>query len=593
MRSGLAAYLLVALVIVSSALISFATTPLAAAVARRVGLIVAPRADRWHARPTPLLGGAAIALAALVVLPAASAHAPALSALVIAGGAAFALGLLDDFRGLAPTTKLAGQVLIASGLAFGGIQVEIVPFAPAAFFITVIWVVALMNAFNLLDNMDGLAAGVAVISGVALAITALPERPDIAVAGGAVAGAALGFLPHNSSPARQFMGDAGSLFLGCMLAAVALLHTASAATNLGLAVIGPLAVLALPIFDTALVTTLRRLAGRSIAQGGRDHVSHRLAALGLSDRSAVFILYMLAAILALVGIVADAIVSLVAPLFILVAISFVIFGVFLAEIDVYGRAATHAGPDEEMSPVWRGLGVYGRFGAEIAMDVALLITAYYLAYIVRFEGAPESVWLYLFVPSLPIVIGIQLATLVVMGVYRTLWRYFSVSDVAAMVRAVVVGTAGAALAVLVAYRFEGYSRAAFLLDALIAATLLIGSRSLLVWLRHWASGRPRVGERRVLIVGANDAGVLALRLLSRAPEAAHRAVGFIDDDPGKRYRKVGGVPIVGTTPEIDAVVRRMRVDLVVIAADDAAQRETLRTVCERIGVEHRELTVTV
>jgi UDP-GlcNAc:undecaprenyl-phosphate GlcNAc-1-phosphate transferase len=575
-----------------AAVVSFATTPLYAGLARRARLIVAPRADRWHARPTPLLGGAAIVLAALIVLSAASAPTQALYALVIAGGAAFALGLLDDFRGLAPTTKLAGQVLIASGLAFAGIQVEIVPFAPVAFFITVIWVVALMNALNLLDNMDGLAAGIAVISGVALGITALPERPEIAIAAAAVAGAALGFLPHNSSPARQFMGDAGSMFLGCMLAAVALLHTASAATNLGLAVIGPLAVLALPIFDTALVTTLRRLAGRPIVQGGRDHVSHRLAALGLSDRSAVLILYGLAAALALVGIVADAIVSLVAPLFILVAIGFVIFGVFLAEIDVYGRSRAPAAADD-ISPVWRALRIYGRFGAEIAMDVALLITAYYLAYIVRFEGAPESVWLYLFVPSLPIVIGIQLATLVVMGVYRTLWRYFSVSDVAAMVRAVVAGTAGAALAVLVAYRFEGYSRAVFLLDALIAAALLIGSRSLLVWLRHWASGRPRVGERRVLIVGANDAGVLALRLLSRAPDTAHRAVGFIDDDPGKRYRKVGGVPIVGTTPEIDSVVRRLRVDLVVIAANDGAQRDSLRAACERIGVEHRELTVTV
>src|SRR5437879_9366580 len=186
------------------AVVSALATPAFGALARRFGLVAAPRADRWHTRSTPFLGGAAMAVAVLVALVVVV-PASRVSAVIIIGAAAtFALGLLDDFRRMAPSTKLAGQAVIAAGLFFGGVRVEIVTFEPVAFVMTVLWVVGPMNAVNLMDNMDGLAAGITAIASAALAIAAYPEHIPVARIGAVTAGAAVRLLVHSSYPARTF-----------------------------------------------------------------------------------------------------------------------------------------------------------------------------------------------------------------------------------------------------------------------------------------------------------------------------------------------------------------------------------------------------
>lgn len=575
-------------VMAGTALVSAVATPLFAWLGTRWGVVSAPREDRWHKRPTPLLGGAAIALAALTGVALA---APAsLTSLVIGACAlgAFALGLLDDFRHVAPSTKLAGQVMVAVLLAFGGVRVELIGFTPLAFLVTVFWVVAIMNAVNLLDNMDGLAAGITVIAAGVLGVTAFPWNPFAATLSFATAGAALGFLSQNFFPARVFMGDAGSQLLGFLLAAVALTHRGGAAANAGLAVFGPVLVLALPIFDTAMVATLRRMSGRPISRGGRDHTSHRLAALGLTDRSAVLTLYGIGLALAIVGVIGGSISALLPPLFVLVTVGLILFGIFLSEIEVdSGWSSEQAAREKE--PTARAFAIYGRFGAEISMDVVLLTTAYYLAYMVRFEGDQPAAWLHLFTESVPIVVGAEIAALVALGVYRTLWRYLTIQDVVAVGRAIIAGAAVGVFGIVLAFRFEAYSRAVLLLDPIIAFLIVTGSRAFLVWLRQWAASWPHADDRRVLIVGANDRGAVALRFLGHASGVRHRAVGFIDDDPGKRYRRIAGIPIVGTSRELPSVVQRLRPDLVLFAT--AGDGASLRAACEELGVPWRELSV--
>jgi UDP-GlcNAc:undecaprenyl-phosphate/decaprenyl-phosphate GlcNAc-1-phosphate transferase len=513
---------------------------------------------------------------------------------VIAGAAAaFALGLLDDFRHIAPATKLVGQVLIAAMLVVGGIEVRIIEFPPLSFLVTVFWIVGMMNAVNLLDNMDGLAAGIAAIAAAFLGITAFanPEAgvlPGTALLASVTAGASIGFLFHNFAPARVFMGDAGSLVLGYLLAVIALFHTASGAANLTLALVAPLAILALPLFDTIFVATSRRIAGIPISKGGRDHTSHRLAALGLSDRSAVVALYAIAAAFAVLGVAADAISAFVVPLAALGTVGLVLFGIFLHEVDVYGSRRT-ARPNALTS----ALRIYGRFGAEVGLDVVLLTSAYYLAYVVRFEGLPIGIWMRRFVESVPLVVGIQLGALVGLGVYRTLWRYLGISDTVAIVRAIAIGTGLAVLAILVVFRFQDYSRAVFLLDVLIASVLVVASRAFLLWLRHSLGGRPRSDARRVLVVGAGDAGVLALRLLTRSSEGRYRPVGFLDDDPGKRYRRVGGVPIVGALGDISGALDRTGADLVILTIGEVGSVDAVRRTCADRGVECRDFLVPV
>jgi UDP-GlcNAc:undecaprenyl-phosphate GlcNAc-1-phosphate transferase len=357
----------------------------------------------------------------------------------------------------------------------------------------------------------------------------------------------------------------------------------------GIAVLAPVMVLALPIFDTALVTTSRRLAGKPISVGGRDHVSHRLAALGLSDRGAVIVLYLVAASLAGVAVVADMTTLVFLPLATLALIGLVLFGLFLAEVDVYGRSTA---PYQPRSPIANALAIYGRFGIEVGLDVLLLTTTYFISYLLRFEGVPQSAWIGLLTFSLPFVVGCQLAALVTTGVYRTLWRFVGLSDVVRILRATAIGTGGAALLLLLGFRFEGLSRAVFLLDWLLATAFLIGSRGFLLWLRQWFALRPRPGERRALIVGATEVGAAALRLIGRLEDRTVRAVGFLDDDLGTRHRSIGGVPIVGRTQDLEEIARRLRVDLVVLTVDRGMHATArLQASCEELGIEWREIVI--
>ncbi|MSO96197.1 MAG: hypothetical protein EXQ81_10485 [Thermoleophilia bacterium] len=568
--------------------LSAAATPGAMWLSRRIGLVAALREDRWRPeRSVPLLGGAAIAFGALIAVVGLEGYS---SSAVIAGCAlaAFAFGLLDDFRHLAPSSKLAGQVLLGAALYFGGVRVEIVQFPPAAFLLTVVWVVGMMNAINLMDNMDGLAAGVTGIAALALAAGAVALPGEASILAAATAGAAFGFLVFNFYPARIFMGDGGSQLLGFLLAAAALVSTNISASNLGLSLIGPLAILALPIFDTALVTLSRTIAGISIGQGGRDHTSHRLAALGMSDRGAVLFLYAVAAGLALIGALASTLSSLIVPVAVLALVGLVLFGIFLQEVDVYGwgrRAATGT----LQRKLRHDLLVYLRFGAEVGLDAVLLTVAYYSSFLIRFEGPPAEAWLYLFVQSVPVVVVIQLAVLLVSGAYRVLWRYVGISDLILIVRAAAIGTVASALALIAIYRFEGYSRGALVIDALLMALLLAGSRVFTVWLSHWFSIRPRDDSVRVLIAGADERGAMAHRLLSRSTERAYRVVGFLDDDPGKRHRHIAGVRVVGTVAEFPACAERFRAEVLVMALDRPEEATArMRAEAEAVGVEYRE-----
>lgn len=570
----------------AAALTALALTPAAARFATAVGLVSPPRIDRWGSRPTPLLGGVAIVLA---ILAPAAVLVPdrALFAILALGTlAAATLGIFDDVRGLRPTSKLVGQVVIGSGLALSDVRVEAITIPPLAFLATVVWVVVIMNAVNLMDNMDGLAAGVVAIGAFVLVLMS-PSATGTAIIAAATMGGCVGFLVHNFAPARVYMGDTGSMALGFILASLTLVLSNDAASNVGLAVLAPLLVLGLPIFDAALVTVVRRLEGRPVSQGGRDHTSHRLVGLGLSERWTVVVLYAVAAIVAGLGLLAGVLGLAFVPLVLLVVIGLVLFGAFLAENP---REAARQGELYRATMLGSGRTLL-RYGAEVALDVVLATTALLSAFLIRFESLGASVSLPLFIAAFPIVIPIQLAAFVLLGLYRILWRYLSVVDTLVILRSVGVGTAIAAVTVLVIQRDIGQSRAVFLIDGILLAFLLAGSRMFVVSLRQWFSMQGRAEGRRVLIVGANETGAMALRLLLRSNEPLYRPAGFLDDDPGKHRRRIGGVPVIGRVVDLIDIARRERAEVVVLALedDDLARESAVRLQCEELGVELRQV----
>lgn len=282
---------------VASLSLSWVLTPLALRVALRRELLDRPELHKSHSSPVPYLGGVAIVLAfSIAVIGAAAVTRPVGTAaleLAVVLGCAVALslvGLVDDLRGLSPAVRVvcevgAGVALWASGT---GVLLFDVPALNAV--VTVLWVVGVTNAYNLLDNMDGLSAGIAAISAAFFfLLAAFNGQFLVAALAAGLAGCALGFLRHNYHPARIYMGDAGSLFLGFMLAAIGIKLRFDGPTQVTFLV--PILVTGVAVFDTTLVTISRLLHRRPVMMGGRDHTSHRLVFVGIPVRGAVALIY--------------------------------------------------------------------------------------------------------------------------------------------------------------------------------------------------------------------------------------------------------------------------------------------------------------
>jgi UDP-GlcNAc:undecaprenyl-phosphate/decaprenyl-phosphate GlcNAc-1-phosphate transferase len=279
---------------------AFLATPLAGRVAHKTGFVDEPKPHKVHIQPIPLLGGLAIYIALAVALGIAllqTNYNLYLTELLAIGGGSTLLvlvGLWDDRHGMAPRIKIAAQCAAAAMLIFAGIKVNLFPWEWLNILVTFIWVIGITNAINLMDNMDGLAAGVAAVAALFFALLASAAHQGlIAGLASAVAGASLGFLYYNVSPAMVFMGDAGSLLLGFLLAVIGIKY-APQTLPLGSTWMVPIVVLGLPIFDTTLVTYARLRERRPISQGGTDHTSHRLARLGLGSSRSVITMYLAA-----------------------------------------------------------------------------------------------------------------------------------------------------------------------------------------------------------------------------------------------------------------------------------------------------------
>lgn len=275
-------------------------TPLMRTVALRFGIVDEPNFRKVHHKPVPYLGGVAIYLgflAGLLLIPGAW---PRLAPLVIGGTLILILGVVDDAKNLPAKVKFAGQVAVATLVVLMGLRIQGVtnPFGGYIHLgfwgipLTVVWLVSFTNVMNLVDGLDGLAAGIAAIASGALSVVAFEKgQPLVATLALALSGASAGFLPHNFNPAKIFMGDAGAMFLGFMLAGISVEGALKGAAAIALVI--PVVALGVPVLDTACAIIRRFQNGQPIHQADRGHFHHRLLALGLSPKQAVLFVYLL------------------------------------------------------------------------------------------------------------------------------------------------------------------------------------------------------------------------------------------------------------------------------------------------------------
>lgn len=578
--------------------LSVGTTFAVRELARRYGFVAKPKADRWHKKPTAMMGGVAIFVSTIIIYAAFVPYTR--GSLVVMGASAllFAVGLLDDLLNIKPYQKLFGQV-IGTAIVIGfGLRLPWTGYEILDIWITVLWIIGITNAINLLDNMDGLAAGISAIAAFSLAISfgasaQLDELLLICVFIGALAG----FLAFNFNPASIFMGDCGSMFVGFLLSTSVLLNQTGGRSRGVLSILAvPALIFFVPIFDTTFVTVLRKIWGRKASQGGRDHTSHRLVALGLSERAAVLMLYGFAI---LAGVIALAVRELETTqslaLIALFTIALTIVGVFLAKVKVYEE-------QEEELAMQTGAAFgfllnlsHKRRVFEILLDAVLITLAHYAAYVLLFGPFEDSGNWALFLKTLPILIPLKLFAFLAVGVYRGIWRYTGIRDLFTFLRGNIYGSILSVLLILLIYRFENFSRAVFVVDGLLMFGALAASRMAFRLFRLILPLPMANAGRTVLIYGAGDGGEMLLRELKNNPEWEYRPIGFLDDDPLKKGKVIHGLKVFGGNGSLEEICRQNDVQEILISFRNLSPERLrdVRTVCQASDIELKRAMIRI
>ncbi len=294
------------LIFIVALVFSVVGTPLARRLALTTGVVDTPNARKVHQEPTPLLGGAAIYGAFVLALALFGGRQEIRQLVGILVGATFVsvIGVIDDVRGLKPSLKLLAQLVAACILPLSGLSVKLFPLETLNVTLTIFWIVGITNALNLLDNMDGLSGGIAAVAAAHFVLLAAMNHPPQVLVGAlaaALLGACVGFVRYNFNPASIFMGDTGSLFIGFVLAALGI-KLRFLGNTYAITWMVPVVVLLVPIFDTTLVFVSRLRRGvNPLTTPGKDHLSHRLVALGFSRREAVLICWLAAGAVCMVA----------------------------------------------------------------------------------------------------------------------------------------------------------------------------------------------------------------------------------------------------------------------------------------------------
>ncbi len=566
-----------------------AMTLLVRSVAWRLNFVAKPKSDRWHKRPTAMLGGVAIFVTSIAVYLVFVPHTRDSMILIAGSSFLFLVGFVDDVLSIRPYQKLIGQLIGAVALVEFGLTLPITGYPVVDIWITVFWIVGITNAINLLDNMDGLAAGISAIAAVSLGLSfTVNDQTSEVLLIVAFVGSLLGFLVFNFNPASIFMGDCGSMFVGFFLAGSVLLNQTGGRSRGIVPILAvPVLILFVPIFDTTFVTVLRKLWGRKASQGGRDHTSHRLVALGLSERSAVLMLFAFATAAGSISLLIGRLeFTQSLALISIFSIVLVIIGVYLSNVRVYDVEQEDLAAKDNAVFAFLVNVSHKRRIFEVFLDAFLITLSYYAAFqlvLGSFDGSPN--W-ELFLKSLPILILLKLIAFLAVGVYRGVWRYTSIGDFVTFAKGVSLGSALSILALLLLYRFDFFSRKVFVVDGLILLTALIMSRMAFRLIRLAIPMPASADGRNVLIYGAGDGGEMVLRELKNNPSWNYIPAGFVDDDPMKKDRIIHGLTVFDGDSSLAEICEQKEISdiLLSIRVMDPQRFSNLRKMCREANI---------
>ncbi len=440
-------------------------------VCNRKRWLVFPREERWSRRAVAKFGGVAILLS-LVAGSCTLRLNHQMRVIVLLTAAMAVLGLFDDIFELPARWKFGGQVAIATLAVWSGIGYPLFGHFWPDFFFVAFFLVAITNAFNLLDNMDGLAAGVGIIATISLwFLTPGPSAfPALFLV---MVGSLLGFLLFNFNPAKIFMGDMGSLAVGFFLACSTIL-TAGRITTLFSILSVPGLVLFLPLFDMLLVSITRRFSGHAISAGAKDHTSHRLVMLGMSERRAVLTLYVISAVSAAIALACkNASPGVGAGVLAVVFLFTTLLWFYLANVQLPDGWLSRTNVFTLALP--ETLNSLARRSGVVFTDIALLLTSQYLAFLLRFDRVPAQ-YLSSFLWGCTLVIAVKIPLFSLFGVYRRDSKIRTLSDIYPIAKGNILGSLTIVAGLTYVAGFHNFSRMVMGTDAVLSILLMISVR---------------------------------------------------------------------------------------------------------------------
>jgi UDP-GlcNAc:undecaprenyl-phosphate GlcNAc-1-phosphate transferase len=590
-------------------------TPLVRAFALYAGAVDYPEARKLHSTPMPRLGGLSVILAGYIAVMMTlgagelinggtviqlDAWRPLFPGMVIV----LMIGIWDDIQPRPVWIKFLFQAAAACVTIGLGIRVEHISLLGGtgtdlgilAFPLTFVWIVGITNAFNLIDGLDGLAAGLAMIAAGALAIFFfLTGEIQNTLIGLVLFGSLLGFLRYNFNPARIFLGDSGSLVLGYTLSIMAIRGSQKSVTTL--AVIIPLLVFGIPIVDTLLSMTRRfivsaqmfgvskgapkerLLCTRAMFEADKRHIHHRLLALGLSHRSAVLLLYSVALGLSVL--------ALLSALSKYRNAGIILIGTGIATY----MGICKLGYNEIAFPVagtilrwWKKAEVNRRLLLGCA-DAGLISLAYWGAFILKYDTAWTTELLTWYMQVFPIKLGIQLSVFVVLGLYQNVWHAAGLPDFCRAVLVVITALATSYTIIVLSSPPPG-ALSFFGIDGLISLISVIGLRSLYYVLDSMHQNSNSNGKI-ALIYGAEQEGQLVLCALRQDPDYALCPIGFLDGNPMLHGRFVHHIPVIGSVDSLKMIIEQRPVSNVIISSSnvDPYHLHQVIRVCQEQGIE--------
>jgi UDP-GlcNAc:undecaprenyl-phosphate GlcNAc-1-phosphate transferase len=555
--------------------------PAAKAASAYFGILAHPSTDRPHQKPTALLGGLAVigGFVAAIALVGAVSGLPYHSIPWLAGFAVAMclVGLLDDIVDLRPRYKLMLELGAIGVLVWWGPQLDFLPYRAVNVALTILWLVTATNAFNLIDGIDGLAAGVGIVASLSIAIVAgLHQHNGTMVAALAIAGALAGFMVFNFPPASVFMGDEGALAVGLVLGVLSIQASRLGEGSLPARLAMPLLALMVPILDTVTVTVTRLATGNPISKRALDHSHHRLTRLGMSSTRAAAALIGLQVIAGACAIALSLVPGYDAVLLIpFIALFFALVALFLMDRSFDADAP---GQIEDLPAIARVILSFGykRRFVELILDAALVAAAYFGAMLLRFDFDLSIAQVTLMLSGLPWIVAIGCGSFLVAGVYRGIWRYTGLAEglrfvLAAILAGLAVKLSSQVLPIII-------SRSSAVMFVLLLFNFLVATR----WSFHLFQRAGRFlahSARRLIIVGADARGAAAIQHLHSTIGGSTELLGLLDDDTFKHGKLFHGYPVLGSLDDLEVILTRTPFDEVVIAQESlsAPQLESLES----------------